>query len=147
MLGLPTHALASCRTTWSTTEYRAVVRYNVIQITVTATAASGVAVEYLAATDIALDDADTNVPGFQVDLAVGETALKVKVTSGTDTETYTVTVERDSARLFDWTPSRDINALEAAGNASLQGMGFRRGINGSSVTDRMLQEGKEPRLY
>ena len=30
-----------------------------------------------------------------MDLAVGETAFKVKVTSGTDTETYTVTVERD----------------------------------------------------
>ncbi len=106
----------------ATTEYRAAVNYSVNRITVTATAAIGVTVEYLDATDIALDDADINATGFQVDLAVGETAFKAKVTSGTDTETYTVTVERDSAHIFGWTPSRDINALEAAGNASPQGI-------------------------
>ena len=78
--------------------------------------------EYLDATDITLDDADTNTNGHQVDLAVGETAFKVKVTSGAETETYTVTVERNSAYLFGWTPTRDINALEAAGNADPQGM-------------------------
>ena len=52
----------------------------------------------------------------------GATNNQVEVTSGTDNETYTVTVERDSARLFGWTPSRDINALEAAGNTSSQGI-------------------------
>ena len=105
-----------------TTEYRAAVQYNVSRVTVTATAATGVTVEYLDATDITLDDADTGTNGHQVDLAVGETAFKVKVTRGTDTETYTVTVERNSAYLFGWTPTRDINALEAAGNADPQGM-------------------------
>ena len=106
----------------TTTEYRAAVKHNVSQITVTATAASGITVEYLDATDLTLDDADTNTAGFQVDLVVGETALKVKVTTGTETETYTVTVERDSARLFGWTPSRDINTPVAAGNESPKGM-------------------------
>ena len=106
----------------TTTEYRAAVQYNVSQITVTLTAAPGATVEYLDATDITLDDADTGTNGHQVDLAVGETAFKVKVTSGADTETYTVTVERNSARLFGWTPSRDINALEAAGNADPRGI-------------------------
>ena len=124
----------------ATTEYRAAVKYNVSQITVTATAASGGTVEYLDATDIALDDADTNMTGFQVDLVVGETAFKVKVTSGSDTEAYTVTVERDSARLFGWTPSRDINALEAAGNASPQGMW-------SDGTTIWVADGDDDKLY
>ena len=106
----------------TTYEYRAAVQYNVSQTTVTATAATGVTVEYLDATDITLADADTNTNGHQVDLAVGETAFKVKVTSGADTKTYTVTVERDSAQLSGWTPSRDINALEAASNANPQGI-------------------------
>ena len=106
----------------ATTEYRATVTYTVSQITVTATAASGITVEYLDASDLTLADAEATTTGFQVDLAVGETVFKVKVTNGTDTETYTVTVERDSARLFGWTPSRDINALEAAGNDDPQGI-------------------------
>ena len=124
----------------TTTDYRAAVNYSVRQITVTATAASGGTVEYLDASDIALDDADTNVPGFQVDLIVGETAFKVKVTHGVDTKTYTVTVERDSARLFGWTPSRDINALEAAGNASPQGMW-------SDGTTMWVADGDDDKLY
>ena len=106
----------------ATTEYRAAVKHNVSQITVTPMAAAGVTVEYLDASDFTLSDADGDTTGFQVDLAVGETAFKVKVTSGSDTESYTVTVERDSAYVFGWTPSRDINALEAAGNASPQGI-------------------------
>ena len=106
----------------TTTEYRAAVQYNVSQITVTLTAAPGATVEYLDASDLPLDDADVDTNEHQVDLGVGETAFKVKVTSGADTKTYTVTVERDSARLFGWTPSRDINALEAAGNADPRGI-------------------------
>ena len=88
----------------------------------TATAANSGTVEYLDASDFTLADADVNTNGFQVDLGIGETAFKVKVTSGATTETYTVTVERDSAQLFGWTPSRDINALEAAGNTSPKGI-------------------------
>ena len=75
---------------------------------VSATAASGVTVEYLDASDLTLADADGNTTGFQVDPAVGENAFKV--TSGADTETYTVTVERDSAQFAGWTPSRDTHA-------------------------------------
>ena len=123
-----------------TTKYRAAVQYNVRQITVTATAATGVTVEYLDATDITLADADTNTNGHQVDLAVGETAFKVKVTSGTDTETYTVTVERNSAYLFGWTPTRDINALEAAGNADPQGIW-------SAGTTMWVADDEDDKLY
>ena len=106
----------------TTKEYRAAVKYNISRITVTATAANSGTVEYLDASDFTLADADVNTNGFQVDLGIGETAFKVKVTSGATTETYTVTVERDSAQLFGWTPSRDINALEAAGNTSPKGI-------------------------
>ena len=106
----------------TTTEYRAAVQYHVSQFTVTATAATGVTVDYLDSADLTLADADTNTAGHQVDLAVGETVFKVKVTRDSNTETYTVTVERDSAQVFGWTPTRDINALEAAGNASPQGI-------------------------
>ena len=106
----------------STTEYRAAVQYKVSQLTVTVTPATGATVEYLDASDLPLADANADTTGHQVDLGVGETAFKVKVTNGSATETYTVTVERDSAYLFGWTPSRDINALEAAGNANPKGI-------------------------
>ena len=104
----------------ATTEYRAAVKYSVSQVTVTAMAAAA-ALWSMDPSDFALADADA-ATGFQVHPGVGETTFKVKVTSGADTETYTVTVERDSANVFGWTPSRDINALEAAGNASPKGI-------------------------
>ena len=49
--------------------------------------------------------------------------FKIKVTAQNDTfmELYEVTVERDDAHLFGWTPTRDLNGLAAAGNASPQG--------------------------
>ena len=128
----------------TTTEYRAAVQYNVsrVTVTVTATAATGVTVEYLDASDITLADADTNTNGHQVDLAVGETAfkVKVKVTSGAETETYTVTVERNSAYLFGWTPSRDINALEGAGNANPRGIW-------ANATTMWVADDEDDKLY
>ena len=96
--------------------------------------------EYRDATDVALDDADTNAAGYQVNLAVGETAFKVQVTSGTDTRIYTVTVERNSALLFGWTPTRDINALEAAGNENLQGIW-------SDETTMWVADDEDDKLY
>ena len=124
----------------TTTEYRAAVQYNVSRITVTATAATGVTVEYLDATDGTLADADAGTNGHQVDLAVGETAIKVKVTSGADTETYTVTVERNSAYLFGWTPTRDITALQAAGNASPKGIW-------ANATTMWIADDEDDKLY
>ena len=105
----------------ATTEYRAAVKHNVEQITVTPAAASGATVEYLDRTGGAFADADS-ATGHQVDLAVSETEFKVRVNNGSATETYTVTMERDSARVFGWTPSRDINAAAAAGNTNAVGM-------------------------
>ena len=102
----------------TTTEYRAAVKHNVSRITVTATAAAGATLEYLDATDSLLADADADTTGRQVDLLVGETVFKVKVTSGSDTEAYTVAVERDSARAFGWTPTKDITLDSANANAA-----------------------------
>ena len=123
-----------------TTEYRAAVQYNVSRITVTATAATGVTVEYLDASDLPLADADTNTNEHQVDLGVGETAFKVTVTSGADTKTYTVTVERNSAYLFGWTPTRDINALEGAGNANPRGIW-------ANATTMWIADDEDDKLY
>ena len=80
-----------------TTEYTASVGYTVSRITVAPTTTDGGAtVELLDSGDAALADADTTADGHQVDLAVGENVVKVKVTAadGVATETYTVTVTR-----------------------------------------------------
>ena len=105
----------------ATTTYRAAVQHNITQVTVTATAASGGTVEHLQG-GATLNDADSNTAGFQVNLEVGLTSLSTKVTSGSNTKIYTLSVERNSADLFGWTPTKDINSLQAAGNADPQGM-------------------------
>ena len=80
-----------------TTDYTASVGYTVPRITVAPTTTDGGAtVEFLDSGDAALADADTTADGHQVDLAVGENVVKVKVTAadGVTTGTYTVTVTR-----------------------------------------------------
>ena len=80
-----------------TTSYTARVANGVTRATIAPTVnASGASVEYLDGSDAALTDADANKTGFQADLGVGDTVIKVKVTAedGTATETYQVTVTR-----------------------------------------------------
>ena len=91
------------------TEYRAAVKHNVGQITVSGTPATGVTVTYNDATGAALADANDSTAGHQVNLGVGETVFQVAAASGSDTETYTVTMERDASAFLGWTPSRDID--------------------------------------
>ena len=91
------------------TEYRAAVKHIVMQITVTGTAAGGVTVTYNDATGVALADADDSTGGHQVDLGLGETVFQVAAASGSDTETYTVTMERDASAFLGWTPTKDID--------------------------------------
>ena len=70
------------------------------EATVTATANhTGATVEYLDGSDTELVDADSTEDGHQVDLDVGDTVIKVKVTAedGSTTQTYTVTVTRAAA--------------------------------------------------
>ena len=81
----------------ATTTYTASVANGVTRVTVTPTASDAEAiVEYLDASDAALTDADDTKDGFQVDLGVGDTVIKVKVTAedNSTTSTYQVTVTR-----------------------------------------------------
>ena len=81
----------------STTDYRADVGNSVETVTVMPTTSDvDATVEYLDASDAAIEDADTVMDGHQVALAVGANTIQVKVTAadGMATQTYTVTVIR-----------------------------------------------------
>ena len=82
--------------------YTASVANSVDEVTVTAsTTDTDATFEYLDESDATLDDEDTNAAGHQVELDVGDTVFKVKVTAedGTTTQTYTVTVTRAACAL------------------------------------------------
>ena len=81
-----------------TADYTATVANAVSRITVTATKSDETAtLAYLDGNDAALADADDATGGHQVDLAVGENTVKVKVTGedGAESTTYAVTVTRE----------------------------------------------------
>ena len=82
----------------SMTEYTSSASSVVDRITIEATAnnADGASVAFIDGNDELLTDADAVQEGFQVDLAVGETKINVKVTAadGSTTRTYTLTVTR-----------------------------------------------------
>ena len=80
-----------------TTSYHAVVANAVSQVTITETTSESTAtVEYLDGSDATRTDADTMTAGLQVNLSVGSTIVKVKVTAPDTTteETYTVNILR-----------------------------------------------------
>ena len=80
----------------ATTTYLAAVGYTIPRITVSpVTNDASATVAYTDGADQPLTDADS-AAGQQVDLAVGENVIKVKVTAedGNATETYTITVTR-----------------------------------------------------
>ena len=98
------------------TTYTAEVAHSVEEVTVTPTASNPAAtIDYLDASDAALADVDT-ADGQQVAVAVGDTVIKVKVTSpdGTMTQTYTVTVRR-AASGMPWLSVADAEGSEADG--------------------------------
>ena len=85
-----------------TYSYTASVANSVDEVTVAPTTNHGEAdVEYLDSSDATLADADSMEDGHQVDLDVGDTVFKVKVTAEDDTttQTYTVTVTRAACTL------------------------------------------------
>ncbi len=113
----------------NTFEYSASVSYGTNQVTVRPSKSDTTAdLEYLDGDDNALDDADSS-SGFQVDLAVGMTVFKIKLTAedGSSTQTYTITVTRAQPEVSievaadeikEWQPvvftvSRDESAPEA----------------------------------
>ena len=83
------------------TSYTAEVAYTIDQLTLTPTKSdSNADVEYLDDDDKIIADADTVTTGQQVDLKEGANTIKVKVTAEdyVATETYEVTVTRETAR-------------------------------------------------
>ena len=82
----------------SLTSYNSSAASLVDQITIEGTANNldGATVAYLDGSDQELTDADTQKEGFQVDLAVGDNTIQVKVTAadGTTTRTYTLAITR-----------------------------------------------------
>ena len=82
----------------STTAYTSSAASMIDQLTIEPTAnnADGAEVTYLDGSDQVLSDADAEKDGFQVDLAVGDNRIQVKVTAadGTTTRTYTLAITR-----------------------------------------------------
>ena len=82
-----------------TISYTASVGSTVAEVTVTPmTTDTTATIAYLDSSDNALTDADTSTDGQQVELAVGDNVIKVKVTAEDTaiTRTYTVTVNREA---------------------------------------------------
>ena len=64
-------------------------------------------------------DADDTQDGHQIDLSEGRNALTITVTAqnGTDTQDYTISVNRGTDADFGWQPEKDFdNAFDPAGN-------------------------------
>ena len=109
----------------STTSYRAPVHHRGSIVTVTATPTDANATILIQDRSGApLNDVEPDLPGHQIAAQSGETEFAIKVTAEDQaTEmTYEVVVERNSAALFGWTPTRDLNGLTGVGNTSQQGM-------------------------
>ncbi len=110
--------------------YTASVANSVDEVTVTAsTTDTDATFEYLDESDATLDDEDTNAAGHQVDLDVGDTVFKVKVTAADDTttQTYTVTVTRAACTLNEgdiWCGVMDVGTITNSGGAT-QSHGFQ----------------------
>ena len=102
--------------------YRAAVPNSASQVTITARRNNNSAtITYLDANSETLTDADGVTTGHQVAVGVGETTVKVKVSSGSNSLTYAVVVERDSADDWGWTPTKDFNEL-TGGNPTIRGV-------------------------
>ena len=95
-----------------TNSYTASVEYAQSQITLIATASDtdNATVEFLDGDDLTLADADGAAAGHQVDLAVGENTIKIKVAAGDGltTRTYTLVVTHDE-------PNTDLSDLRVNG--------------------------------
>ncbi len=126
-----------------TVTYTANVNNAVSTITVTPTTndANAREPEFLDANDAALGDAYTMIDGFQVNLGVGDTTFKVKVTAEdrqTD-ETYTVTVTRADppAPMREGLVSNDTGAGCSSGISEFHAQSFRTGPDVAYAIDRV----------
>ena len=99
----------------TTLTYRTSVTDDVNRVTVSATPSENTAtVAYLDANGEALEDADSNAVGFQVDVAVGTTLIQILVTAQDGTAfIHEAVVERDSGLPGGWTPTNDLYDLDS----------------------------------
>ena len=107
--------------------YTASVANDVEEVTVAPTTTDTDATfEYLDSSDNTLADADSVEDGHQVDLDVGDTVFKVKVTAEDDTttQTYTVTVTRAACTLNEgdiWCGVVTVGEIERSGSTFAHG--------------------------
>ena len=128
----------------SLTAYTSAASSLVDQITVEGIAnnADGATVTYLDENDQERSDADADTEGFQVDLAVGDNTIKVKVTAEdtVTTRIYTLLVTRDESRA---SPDALLSNLDEPGTGGVyvgtyykhvHAMGFETGSNEAGYT-------------
>ena len=119
------------------TDYEASVANAVNEVTVAATAnVAGATLEYLDGDGTEIADADTNTPGREVALEVGDTVFKVKVTAEdtTTTKTYTVTVTRRAPGAEGEWRLMDVES-SAAGGVTARAEVFHAGRWGTVCSD------------
>ena len=105
------------------------LHYGHRRITITATAGADATVAYEDGAGAALVDAASGTDGFQADLAVGRNTIKVKVTEGGASQTYTLVLTR-----ADKTVLSSIKTVNADGNT------YGGGLFTASWTDSGLCE-------
>ena len=104
------------------------------RITVTATADADVTVAYEDGSGTALSDADSDSAGFQADLVVGENTIKVKLTRGGASQTYTLKVTRAEPPCDAiWCATLTVGTLVFAGTPEY---GWSSPSGFGSITDR-----------
>ena len=131
----------------ATTSYTASVGGGVTQLTIAATQrVSGASVLYLDGSDTAYTDADSNAPGFQLDLNAGMNTIKVQVTAQDDdtVQVYTVVVTRIVDVTAPTAPRATVNgatlvvtfneALAAASNLANSAFEVKKTPSGGSET-------------
>ena len=105
--------------------YRVALPNQTSRVTVSATASTSTTrVAYLDANGNALADADPVATGHQVDVAVGDTPIGIRLTAGGLARTYGLNLERDSVTQYGRTPSKDLNNL-LQDNSALAGDAMR----------------------
>ena len=104
------------------TSYTVPVGDSVSRVTVTAQAADAgnAAVVFLDGNDVEIPDADDHADGQQVDLALGDNTIKVKVTASdlVTTRVYTLTVRRGADDAASWAVSVGSTSIAEDGETS-----------------------------
>ena len=99
-------------------DYAVGVASTVSQVTVNAQASSPTSAQLSYSTT----DASSTDPGHQVNLSPGANALSIKVTDGTTSNTYTITIGKGVTPNQGWRAEKDLDTLAGADNHSPKGL-------------------------